>query len=238
MGLPRAAGQSSPFDSPGRDDAASISQGAAIIFLVTLELTVQRDPERTQRRILAAAEKEFSAKGFAGARVDAIARRARVNKRMLYHYFGKKEGLFREILRRKMTQPDSPFRTPELDDSSLGDRWVHFYETSARNVDFFRLLEWEALSAGERPVLGEEERRADEEDGVARVRHSQDAGRLPADLDPAHLLLTFVAINAFPVAFPQMARLITGLAPSDPRFRRQRIEFLRGFARCIEACAG
>jgi TetR/AcrR family transcriptional regulator len=196
-----------------------------------------RDPERTQRRILAAAEKEFSAKGFAGARVDAIARRARVNKRMLYHYFGNKEGLFREILRRKMTRSDSPFRIPETEDSSLGDRWVHFYEAVTKNADFFRLLEWEALSTGERLVIGEQERRADEEDGVAQIRRRQAAGGLPADLDPAQLLLTFVAINSFPVAFPQLARLITGSAPSDPRFRQQRIEFLRAFARCIERCA-
>ena len=61
---------------------------------------VVRDPRRTRERILAAALKEFSTKGFAGARVDRIARRARINKRMLYHYFGHKDDLFREILRR------------------------------------------------------------------------------------------------------------------------------------------
>ena len=54
------------------------------------------------QRILEAALQEFAAKGFAGARVDVIARRARINKRMLYHYFGDKEGLFREVLRRKI----------------------------------------------------------------------------------------------------------------------------------------
>ena len=54
-----------------------------------------RNPERTRTRILSAALKEFAAKGFAGARVDNIARRAAINKRMLYHYFGDKEGLFR-----------------------------------------------------------------------------------------------------------------------------------------------
>ena len=58
-----------------------------------------RDPDRTRSRILAAALAEFSSKGFAGARVDAIARRAKGNKRMLYHYFGDKEGLFRAVLR-------------------------------------------------------------------------------------------------------------------------------------------
>src|ERR1044071_7271967 len=63
-----------------------------------------RDPRRSQERILAAALKEFSAKGFAGARVDSIARRAAINKRMLYHYFGDKEGLFRAVLRRKISE--------------------------------------------------------------------------------------------------------------------------------------
>ena len=52
-----------------------------------------RDPDRTRGRILAAAIAEFAANGLAGARVDAIARRAGSNKRMLYHYFGDKEGL-------------------------------------------------------------------------------------------------------------------------------------------------
>lgn len=48
----------------------------------------------TSRDILAAATAEFAAKGLAGARVDAIAARARVNKRMLYHYYGNKEALW------------------------------------------------------------------------------------------------------------------------------------------------
>src|SRR2546421_7174191 len=75
-----------------------------------------RDPERTRERILNAGFREFAAKGFAGARVDAIARSASINKRMLYHYFGNKKALFREVLRRKLAQrkvwtlatPDDP----------------------------------------------------------------------------------------------------------------------------------
>ena len=46
---------------------------------------ITRDPERTRGAILAAATQEFTANGLTGARVDAIARRARVNKRMIYH---------------------------------------------------------------------------------------------------------------------------------------------------------
>jgi AcrR family transcriptional regulator len=55
---------------------------------------LSRDPGRTQASILAAATAEFTAKGLDGARVDEIARKAGVNKRMIYHYFGGKEGLY------------------------------------------------------------------------------------------------------------------------------------------------
>lgn len=58
-------------------------------------------PEPDAReRILAAAEEEFSAKGFAGARVAAIAGVAGVNKAMLYYYFGSKEGLYEAVFLR------------------------------------------------------------------------------------------------------------------------------------------
>jgi AcrR family transcriptional regulator len=57
-----------------------------------------RDPERTRAVILAAATAEITAKGLGGARVDEIAERAGVNKRMIYHYFGDKEGLYLAVL--------------------------------------------------------------------------------------------------------------------------------------------
>jgi len=57
-----------------------------------------RDPERTRAVILAAATAEITAKGLGGARVDEIADRAGVNKRMIYHYFGDKDGLYLAVL--------------------------------------------------------------------------------------------------------------------------------------------
>ena len=57
-----------------------------------------RDAEATRRRILAAAKREFAENGLRGARVDIIAERADANKRMIYHYFGNKEALFRTVL--------------------------------------------------------------------------------------------------------------------------------------------
>src|SRR5499433_1741561 len=108
-----------------------------------------RHPARTQERILAAALREFSEKGFAGARVDRIARRARINKRMLYHYFGNKDGLFREIMRRKLEErvawataaPDAP-----------GETLVHWFKLACEDRDWVRLMEWEALAVGAGPI--------------------------------------------------------------------------------------
>ena len=54
-------------------------------------------------RILATAALEFAERGFAGARVDRIARRAHVNKAMLYYHFKSKDGLYRTLLRRMFT---------------------------------------------------------------------------------------------------------------------------------------
>jgi AcrR family transcriptional regulator len=53
-----------------------------------------RDAEATRRRILQAARSEFARYGLGGARIERIAEAARTNKRMLYYYFGNKEGLF------------------------------------------------------------------------------------------------------------------------------------------------
>ena len=57
-----------------------------------------RDADATQKRILAAAKKEFAKSGLGGARVDVIAERAKANKRMIYHYFNSKEELFTRVL--------------------------------------------------------------------------------------------------------------------------------------------
>lgn len=61
-----------------------------------------RDPANglteTQQRILTVATKEFSAKGYDGARVDDIMRIAKVSKNLIYHYYGSKERLFIAVL--------------------------------------------------------------------------------------------------------------------------------------------
>jgi AcrR family transcriptional regulator len=56
------------------------------------------DAGRTKADIVAVAMEEFAENGLAGARVDAIADRTRTSKRMIYYYFGSKEGLYRAVL--------------------------------------------------------------------------------------------------------------------------------------------
>ncbi|VTY39992.1 HTH-type transcriptional repressor NicS [Xylophilus ampelinus] len=59
-----------------------------------------RDADRSQAAILLAARDEFANHGLAGARVDRIAERADVNKRLIYYYFGSKDDLFLAVLER------------------------------------------------------------------------------------------------------------------------------------------
>ncbi|MBB3178841.1 TetR family transcriptional regulator [Variovorax sp. Sphag1AA] len=57
-----------------------------------------RDADRSQLAILASARDEFSQRGLAGARMDSIAERAGLNKRLIYYYFGSKDDLFLAVL--------------------------------------------------------------------------------------------------------------------------------------------
>jgi TetR/AcrR family transcriptional regulator len=196
---------------------------------------VQRDPVRTRRRILAAAEREFSAKGLAGARVDAIARRAGVNKRMLYHYFGNKEALYRAVMLEQLTAEGSPFQAARLGltGGTIEAHLLAYNAATLHDAEYIRLLEWEAIGAPSGRIAGEEERRRDYEQSIERVREMQQNGLLAAELDPAQLLLALIGLISFPVAFPQMARLITGRWPRDPQFQEQRVAFLRALARLL-----
>lgn len=81
------------IDPVPADDAGSEEAPAG-------ETRRSRDPERTRAEILGVATGEFSANGFAGARVDEIAAKTRTTKRMIYYYFGSKQGLYLTVLER------------------------------------------------------------------------------------------------------------------------------------------
>jgi len=56
------------------------------------------DPARTMAGILEVATAEFANKGLSGARIDEIAAATRTSKRMIYYYFGSKDGLYLAVL--------------------------------------------------------------------------------------------------------------------------------------------
>lgn len=67
------------------------------------------------------------------------------------------------------------------------------------------------------------------------AERAQARGRLPPDIDLLQLVISMVALTVFPLAFPQMTKLASGLAPTDPRFRRKRAEFLRWLGERLSA---
>ena len=186
--------------------------------------TIVRNLNRTREKILAAALAEFSAHGFAGARVDVIARRAHVNKRMLYYCFGTKQELYREILRRKI---DERAEWLESSPDDFAGVLAHIYLSGGTDIEFVRLMEWEAIDGGGRKCIAESERRALFEKAVARLRVLQRSGSIPRGADLTQLFISMLSLALFPLVMPQIIRLINGMEPTDPRFMRQRANFLR-----------
>jgi AcrR family transcriptional regulator len=188
------------------------------------QVPVTRDPDRTRRRILAAALAEFSDKGFAGARVDAIARRAKGNKRMLYHYFGNKEALFGAVLRQKMAECRS-WSTAISSDPS--ERLPFWFKTACADPSWVRLLEWESLQAPASKAINEKQRRISAAEWLQCLRGT---GQFTTEFELCHLALAMQALTLFPVAFPQIVRFTTGKSVRDPKFQAGYRKFLRNFA--------
>jgi TetR/AcrR family transcriptional regulator len=184
-----------------------------------------RNPQRTRERILAAALREFAARGFAGARVDVIARRAPANKRMLYHYFGDKAGLFRAVLHHKTEEriKNVAASSPESEPSSILTGW---FKQNGKDIDWVRLLAWESLQSTAGRVFNENERRQQAKNAVSLIRKRQQAGQLRSDVPPEFLQLAKMSLAFAPFALPQLARLITGRSPLDPKFQQEYALFL------------
>ena len=183
-----------------------------------------RDSERTRRRILDAALQEFSARGFAGARVGAIARRAKINKRMLYHYFGDKAGLFREMLRDKIARRVERFHSYSSD---LIDGLPLLFEQNHQDGDWVRLLAWESLQTKGERVVNEADRSRWASEINALIRQQQAGGKIMAEIEPEYFHLAMVSLTIFPAAFQQLTRMITGKSAADPVFQRDYARFLK-----------
>jgi TetR/AcrR family transcriptional regulator len=179
----------------------------------------QRDLNRTREQIMAAAHKEFAAHGFAGARTDAIARRAHVNERMIFYCFDSKEGLYRAVLAKKLSAKAALIES--MPDEDFAGSLVRGFAECCDDADSLRMWQWEALDNSNRKLVAEEERRAFLQSEVARWRRAKASGTLPPDADEEMLLLVATALRAFPLILPQVVSLVTGMDPLDPEFRRK-----------------
>jgi AcrR family transcriptional regulator len=103
-------------------------------------------------RILDAALAEFAARGFAGARVDAIAERAEINKRMLYAYVGNKDALWLAVLERvyeEMRDRERALDLMRLTPEAGMDVLVRFnFRYHAEHPEFLAMLNDENLQQG------------------------------------------------------------------------------------------
>ncbi len=110
------------------------------------------DPERTRQDILAAAHEEFVQHGLSGARVDAIAARTNTAKRMIYYYFGSKEGLYLAVLERAYTAIRIAEAALDLDllpPRAAIQRMVEFtFDYHDGHPDFVRLVSIENINQG------------------------------------------------------------------------------------------
>jgi AcrR family transcriptional regulator len=113
----------------------------------------RRNSDLTKENILEVATGEFANNGYAGARVDVIAERTHTTKRMIYYYFGDKEGLYRAVLERSYgairaleAELDLTGRDPVEAIRALAELTFDHHE---QHPDFIRLVANENLLHGE-----------------------------------------------------------------------------------------
>jgi AcrR family transcriptional regulator len=161
---------------------------------------IQRNPDRTRRRILQAAIRLFSRHGFHAVSVDQIVGLARVNKRMVYHYFGSKDALFEaalvEVYKRIETIEFHAIERGRSPREKLSRLLESYFEFLDDEPEFTRLLQWENLEKGrhltkenhlltKNPFL--ERFRGIVQDGIA-------SGEFRRDVDVPHLLIHFIGL--------------------------------------------
>ncbi len=177
----------------------------------------RRDPERSRQNLLEAAEALFVERGFDGCRIDEVAARAGINKRMIYAYFGNKEELYGAVLRRSFERalsdglrlPPEPSE-PRARTEALLRRYFGYL---AAHPGFVRLLSWETLQSGQRSSAVLRELAEQELSKLgAVVAQGQAQGVFRQDLDLRHMVL---AVHGMFLAFFSRKALLEQLWGED-----------------------
>jgi AcrR family transcriptional regulator len=117
------------------------------------EATRKPDAERSRADILAVARAEFVEHGLSGARVDAIAEKTRTTKRMIYYYFGSKEGLYSAVLEQAyagIRSTEAALALEDLDPMAALRRLIEVtFDYDDAHPDFVRLVAIENIHQAE-----------------------------------------------------------------------------------------
>ena len=112
-----------------------------------------QDPDGTRRNILEIASEEFATNGLSGARIDEIAARTRSSKRMIYYYFGDKEGLYLRALEnayRMVREGENSLDTDGLSPRDALRRLVEFtFDHHHEHEEFIRMVMIENIHHGQ-----------------------------------------------------------------------------------------
>ena len=183
----------------------------------------QRDAERTRERILDAALREFADKGYAGARVRQIAERAGVNAQLISYYFGGKEGLYGELVRR-WHEWEAGVDQAGL---SFADMNVAYLQATLDRPEVTRMFIWEGLTQGGWSSDGPPPQTSEGPDEVGDLRRRQASGEVADDVDAGYLLLALMGIITTPVTMPHMVQRLCGVEADSDEFRARFPEQLR-----------
>lgn len=173
----------------------------------------QRDATQSRQRILAAALAEFADKGYAGARVREIARRAGVNTQLISYYFGGKDGLYKELVAAWYQQEAGMAH----EQHSFADQVAGYLRAFAAHPERLRMFVWEGLTRrGPRPP--ETPPDTGEAPEVTQLRRQQAAGEIADDIDPAYLLVAVMGAVTTIVTMPAMIERLCGVPADSEEF--------------------
>ena len=156
-----------------------------------------RNPDRTRRVVLDAAEELFAAAGFAGTSMRDIARRSGVSQPLIHHHFGTKEDLYLAVRRRVSEDYAARFPDVALNTDLPVDvraELERFFEFLGDNGSLFRLLAWAQLE-GNNPMWPSE--MPPMQALIARIEIAQKRGLVRRDIEPAHLSIMLVGLIAY-----------------------------------------
>ena len=161
----------------------------------------KNDPDQTRRDIIEVATREFAQLGLAGARIDRIADQTKTSKRMIYYYFGSKEGLYLTVLEeayRNLRQIEGGLRLDGLPaEAALRELVGYTFDHHAANVDYVRLIAIENIHEGKHLAQSRtiQELNVPAIEAARRVLElGQREGVFRTDIDPIDLHMSISAL--------------------------------------------